>query len=107
MKKKASYQAIIPASVPINAVEHVNAENVGFVLNLRSTVQGGYSEKRTSEKVTPADSRPTEQQASKKNAQCSNPVCFAREREIREEEEEVRRCSSDGVCAVLSVHYTV
>eukprot|EP00981_Chlorochromonas_danica_P015215 scaffold10921_cov181-Ochromonas_danica.AAC.3 len=90
MKKKASYQAIIPASVPINAVEHVNADNVGFVLNLRSTVQGGYSEKRASEKVTPADSRLTTQQASKKTGQCSNPVCIAREQEIREEEEEVR-----------------
>eukprot|EP01039_Chlorochromonas_danica_P005760 gene5760-6344_t len=90
MKKKASYQAIIPASVPINAVEHVNADNVGFVLNLRSTVQGGYSEKRASEKVTPADSRLTTQQASKKTGQCSNPVCIAREQEIREEEEETK-----------------
>lgn len=65
------YKSSIPHSVPLNYVHHVNNDNMGFVLTLRSEVPNGGKIKQPSKAQEAIHQQPM---VSKSNS-CTNPLC--------------------------------
>ncbi|RYG91704.1 hypothetical protein EON65_59220 [archaeon] len=83
----SSYKSSIPVNVPLNYIDHVNIDNMGFVLTLRSEAPNAVKIKQASSK--PHEAMHQQSMVSKSNS-CTNPLCIgdfdAIQREIIEVE---------------------
>lgn len=90
---KSQYQSSIPFNVPVNEVAHVNVDNLGFVLTLRSEVGQSHS-KREAAALAAAhvsserDGLPLDAAKPKKVGECLNSQCLQRLKILFSEEME-------------------
>lgn len=89
--KMTRYRPSIPSNVPINQVSHVDVNNLGFVLTLRTTV--GADSRKQSSLARETENIPAESVHVKKHGplrDCLNDICLGRSQNIILEEDVVR-----------------